>query len=62
MQVKQGGTLIDQGATIDHDLSADHAAGIQMTGDSVGHDLSISGLGGSEAGGNYVRNVTVDTT
>ncbi len=60
VQVKQGGTLIDQGATIDHDLSADHAAGIQMTGDSVGHDLSISGLGGSAAGGNYVRNVTVD--
>jgi hypothetical protein len=52
--VAAGGTLIDPTVNIRHDLLAQNPAGIVISGDSIGHDLRVEGLGGSatEAGNN----------
>ncbi len=59
--VRVEGTLIDQGATIGHDLAANNPKGIAVSGGSVAHDVQINGLTGAPpAGGDdYICGVTV---
>ena len=45
--VDPGGTLIDLGATIGHDIHADHALTVTVTGGSVVHDLVIQSTYGA---------------
>ena len=61
VQVEQGATLIDQGATIGHDLTASNPSVIAVSGGSVGHDVQINGLTGTPpAGGdNVVCNTSI---
>ncbi len=60
VQVNQGGTLIDRGATIEGNLQANSAVAIQVSGGSVGQTLQIKGLTGSHEGQlNYVCGVKV---
>jgi hypothetical protein len=59
VKVQPGGTLIAADVAIGHDLEVDDAAGVQVDGGSVRHNLSVKGVTGTPAGGNYVRNVTV---
>jgi hypothetical protein len=55
VQVQKGGTLIDHGASIGHDLHADKAAGVALDqGASVGHDVTIDGTTGTADGGNRI--------
>jgi hypothetical protein len=64
VNVGKGATLLDQGATVGHDIHADHPGGIGIGyGGSVGHDIHIDGLSGagpgSYGGDNYVCNTTI---
>jgi len=47
VKVDAGGTLVDLGATIGHDIHADHATAVTVTGGSVGHDLVIQNTYGA---------------
>jgi len=57
--VALGGTLSDLGSRIDHDLTGNQPAGIQVAGATVGHNLTINGITGSPPGGNYIRDASV---
>jgi hypothetical protein len=64
VQVQKGGTLVDKGATINHDIHGDHPAGIGIGfGGQVGHNIDINGVTGTVPGGitpdNYVCNTQV---
>jgi hypothetical protein len=50
--VQPGGTLIDRGASIGHDLKANQPVGIGVRGGSIGHDVQIDGVQGSGPGAN----------
>ncbi len=47
VKVDPGGTLIDLGATIGHDIHADHALAVTITGGSVGHEVLIQNTYGA---------------
>ena len=64
--VNKGATLIDNAATVGHDIRADRPAAIGIGGNgpgqpgSVGHDVRINGTTGATASNdNYVCNTTV---
>jgi hypothetical protein len=58
--VQKGGTLIVQGATIDHNIKAGGAAGIAIEpGSHVGVDVTIGGTTGTADGGNRVCDSTI---
>ena len=47
VKVDPGGTLIDLGATIGHDIHTDHATAVTITGGSVVHDVTIQSTYGA---------------
>jgi streptogramin lyase len=60
VQVKQSGTLIDEGGAIGHDLSAEDPKAIAVAATSVGHDVQINGPTGAPPGGdNYLCDLSV---
>jgi hypothetical protein len=60
VNVKKGGTLVVQGASVDHNIKAGGAAGIAIEpGSTVGNDVTLDGTTGSADGGNRVCDSTI---